>query len=207
MTASRRSLTCLYRLRCDYLSPPRFHSPRDNGDRPPYQAEMDQGHMRQYRDRKKEILQQRYARSGDIIVAGSDGFWENLGSDDRARRSALETMSEEVLGDFGDGGRLVERLGGRLREMTENSMDRSIGKKDDLTLIVSRVSRGQQQRGVQVRMEGLCEDGDCDMSLVDEITRGMIKYSTSQWAPRAPSEAPLRLRGAAAVKAHCDSQV
>ncbi|EKX31039.1 hypothetical protein GUITHDRAFT_122759 [Guillardia theta CCMP2712] len=138
---------------------------------------MDQGHMRQYRDRKNEILQQRCARSGDIIVAGSDGFWENLGSDDRARRSALETMSEEVLGDFGDGA-LVERLGGRLRERTENRMDRSmIGKKDDLTVIVSRMCRGQQQRGVEVRMEGLCEGG-CDINLVNEVTRGIVKYRT-----------------------------
>ena len=177
LTASGGSLTCLYRVRCDYLSPPRFHSPRVNGERPPYQAGMDQGHMRQYRDRKNEILQQRCARSGDIIVAGSDGFWENLGSDDRARRSALETMSEEVLGDFGDGA-LVERLGGRLRERTENRMDRSmIGKKDDLTVIVSRMCRGQQQRGVEVRMEGLCEGG-CDINLVNEVTRGIVKYRT-----------------------------
>ena len=175
MTASRRSLTCRYRARCEYLSPPRFHSPHDNGKRPPYQAGMNQGHMRQYRDRKNEILQRMYARSGDIIVAGSDGFWENLGSDDHARRSALETMSEEVLGDFGHGG-FVEGLGGRLRERTENRMDRSMGKKDDLTLIVSRmtVSRGQQQRGVEVRMEGLSE-GDCDINL-DEVTRGIAKY-------------------------------
>ncbi|EKX42922.1 hypothetical protein GUITHDRAFT_110971 [Guillardia theta CCMP2712] len=169
LDASRR------RARCEYLSPPRFHSPHDNGKRPPYQAGMDQGHMRQYRDRKNEILQRMYARSGDIIVAGSDGFWENLGSDDHARRSALETMSEEVLGDFGHGG-FVEGLGGRLRERTENRMDRSMGKKDDLTLIVSRmtVSRGQQQRGVEVRMEGLSE-GDCDINL-DEVTRGIAKY-------------------------------
>ena len=144
---------------------------------------MDQGHMQKYRDRKNEILQQRYARSGDIIVAGSDGFWENLGSDDRGRSRALEEISTEILRELKNGKfatvevafwqcGFVQQLGGRLQQRTWKNMDSSSGKKDDLTLVVSRMSRVQPMRGVEVRMEGLVN--------LDRVKQGHSLFRTTQ---------------------------
>lgn len=100
------------------------------------------------------------AEHSPIVVAGSDGLWDNFAtivspSDGAATSQALKAKLEEIVNDFFKecGTINIKALGTCLKNQTVNQMASAGGKADDLSLFVATLETqpiGQVEAGVLV---------------------------------------------------------
>ena len=135
------------------------------------------------------------AEHSPIVVAGSDGLWDNFAtivspSDGAATSQALKAKLEEIVNDFFKecGTINIKALGTCLKNQTVNQMASAGGKADDLSLFVATLETqpiGQVEAGVLVPD---LFDGNI---LTKDIERGVDRVVLSCPSTACVSRPPL----------------
>lgn len=204
-------------LQVELLTEPTYHPIGQNqpkGTEVPVQLTLTRPELSEWRNQGLVDLHTVEVKENDIVVAGSDGFFDNLqyadaqGKDDAERiKSRIVQICEPAILDAGEdddeGELLVERVGNdlysaakggmhdgpRAREPDEYCVGRH-AKPDDLTLLVARVSFHSAPLGAPPATEFVAgsEDGRAVVSTRRAETARLKNYNPSTYGLRSTSQ-------------------